>query len=266
MVNNKDRLLSQLRTLGLSTDEAKLYLELLKEPSTHLRLSHAIGINRTKVYRLVEQLEKRSLVAHRTDDRGMFLVATDPATLEVELVHHEEKLKQQRKTLQQVLPTLTALQSKDKSAFIVRTYEGEAGLKQMCWHELKTQGELLGLGYGTIESIVTDRLWAQKHRTLQIAAHYRVRELVNETDTTSELASERLFETSLYHPRVLPSNILPFDSQTIIYNDTVAIYNWQYDQKVGVEIINPSYANMMRHIFEHYWGLGSSVVLGDARL
>src|SRR5688500_4466321 len=83
-------ILEKLYRLGLQSGEAKLYVELLKSPTTHLRLAHATGINRTKVYRLIADLEKRSLVTRRTDDRGTFLVAADPATLEVEVVSQEE--------------------------------------------------------------------------------------------------------------------------------------------------------------------------------
>src|SRR6266403_1296888 len=139
MLNNKSNLLAKLNKLNLSIPESKIYLELLKEPSTHLRLSHATGINRTKVYRIASELEKRSLIARRTDDRGTFLVATDPATLEVELISQEEQLKQKRAVLNQLLPALNTFRTKEHSGFVIRTYEGQAGLKQMCWHELKTK-------------------------------------------------------------------------------------------------------------------------------
>lgn len=261
MSDNKDILVAQLESLKLSNEAARIYLELVKEPSTHLRLSHATGVNRTKVYRLVEQLEKRSLVARRTDDRGTFLVAADPATLEVELITQEEALRHQRDTLQQLMQTLTALQTNDSSSFIVRTYEGQAGLKQMCWHELRAKGELLGLGYGTIELIVADDGWAARHRARQLAAQYTIRELVNETTNMPMpiLADEKIIKSKLYFARSLPSSIISFDNQTIIYNNTVAIYHWKEDQKVGVEIISKSYAAMFRQLFEYYWSMAAPI-------
>ena len=260
MLNSKDNLLAQLNKLALSPDEAKVYLELLREPSTHLRLSHDTGINRTKVYRLIEQLEKRSLVTRRSDDRGVFLVAADPSTLEVTIVTQEEALKQQRSVLQQLVPALSLLQKQDMSNFVLRTYEGQAGLKQMCWHELKTQGELVALGNGTIEQTVTDDRWAAKHRERQVAAGYKTRDLINFGYTTNdlpELAAEKLMASKLYVYRILSPEVLCFDNQTVVYNNTVAIYHWKRDQKVGIEIISSTYAQMMRQIFEHYWNIAT---------
>src|SRR5688572_15870670 len=119
MMNNKDTIVEQLRTLGLSRDEAKLYLELLRGPSTHLKLAHATGINRTKVYRLADDLEKKSLITKRTDDRGTFLVAADPSTLGVELTTQEEKLENQRAAFEALLPVLNPIKKGDTSNFAV---------------------------------------------------------------------------------------------------------------------------------------------------
>src|SRR5437016_2671807 len=102
MLNNNDSILDLLNQLNLEHDEAIIYLELLRTESTHLRLSTITGINRTKIYRIVDNLEKRSLVARHTDDRGTFLKATDPTTLEVTLITQEERLKQQREIFAQI--------------------------------------------------------------------------------------------------------------------------------------------------------------------
>ena len=155
-MNSKATIVERLKDLDFTQDEAKIYIELLQVPSTHLQLSHATGINRTKVYRIIESLEARSIVARRTDDRGTFLTAADPAALEVSLANKQQKLLRQRDTLSQLLPILGGLVSKSDTTFIVRTYDGVAGLKQMCWHELKARGETLALGNGTIEQQVED--------------------------------------------------------------------------------------------------------------
>jgi sugar-specific transcriptional regulator TrmB len=255
MSDNKDTIRSQLHALNLSIDEAEIYLSLLQEPSTHLRLSRETGISRTKVYRLVEQLKKRSLVSTRVDDRGSFLVAADPSTLEVELVTAEESLKQRRSILEEIVPSLAALQAKDSKAFVVRTYEGEEGLKQMCWHELKTRGELLSFGNGTIEEIIANHRWAEKHRALSAEAGYTIREIIS-TDAQPTFTSNDLFMQRYKCRSILPK-LITFNEQTVIYNDTVAIYHKASERKLGVEIISPAYATMFRNIFEHYWQLAT---------
>jgi DNA-binding MarR family transcriptional regulator len=258
MLNNQNDIMAMLRTLKLNSDEAKMYVELLHGPSTHLQLSRATGINRTKMYRLAEQLEKRSLISRRTDDRGTFLVASEPSALEVKLITQEEELRLQRNTLKALVPLLAQVPGSDSRAFVVRTYEGQAGLKQMCWHELETEGELLALGNGTVEQLVGDDAWADKQRDRQIAKGYRSRELVNweyTPEVLPDLTSQKISDADIYSHRVLSPDIIKFDNQTTIFNDTVAIYHWKYEQKVGVEIISPTYAQMMRQIFEYYWEL-----------
>jgi DNA-binding MarR family transcriptional regulator len=251
----------RLEQLGLSRDEAKIYLELYREPSTHLQLSRSTGVNRTKVYRLVDALEKRGIVARRTDDRGMFLTASDLAGLEVKLVAQENKIKSQRQTLQELVADLASLKDGNEKDFFIQTYEGSTGYKQMCWHELRTKGVLLSFGNGTIEEEASDKHWSHKHRQKQIEAGYKTLEITNydyNTQVTEAFTADALLEAGLYEHRRLSPDILVFDGQTLVYNDTVAIYHWKHEKKVGIEIISRSYAEMMRQIFYHYWALAKA--------
>jgi DNA-binding MarR family transcriptional regulator len=257
-MNNHDDIIRQLRTLNMSIDEATIYLELLREPTTHLQLSHRTDINRTKVYRIVEQLKKRGLVTRRTDDRGTFLAAADPSALEVEIVTEEEKLKHRRNILDTLTPLLGALHNNDQNIFVARTYEGEKGLKQMLWHELKTKGEIVVFGSGTTEELIPDRGLAEKHRMLHVQAGYTMRELMNqgEDDVPPDFTEHPEF-MNLYTYRRIPQEILSLDNQMAIYNDTVTIYHWRYNQKVGVEIINKSFSKLMRSMFDYYWDMAT---------
>ncbi len=255
-MNNKETLIERLRVLGLNRDEAKLYLELLREPNTHLRLAHLSGINRTKVYRLAENLEKRSLITKRSDDRGTFLVASDPATLEVALVNEEQKLKGQRQAFGTLLPALTQLKEGDRSSFIIQTYDGAEGLKQMLWHELRTKDEVLIFGNGTIEDLIGgDHRWAENHRAMALKMGYKVREILNPGTKKRDFTEHIAFIKKIYRKRLLPAVEVPLTHQIVIYNDTTAIYHWREEQKVGVEITDKDYAAMQRNIFEHYWRL-----------
>lgn len=254
MLNIKNTII-YLRNLGLSGDESKIYLELLKGPRSHLEIARATGVNRTKVYRLADQLEKRSLVTMRTDDLGTLLAASDPTELEVEIVNNEERLKNQRAIYKQVLPQLQAWKTqagKNPDSFMVQTYEGLEGFKQMLWHELKTTDELLIFGSGHLEDLVGSKRWAEKHRGRTVELNYKLRELVNPYKKEEFFTKNSEFMT-YYENRYLSEQILRMDHQVCIYNDTVATYCWRDSQKIGVEVINVANAQMMRQMFEHYW-------------
>jgi sugar-specific transcriptional regulator TrmB len=249
MTDNNDTILQRLQTLNLSTDEARIYLELLKGPATHLKLARSTGVNRSKVYRVAEQLERRSLVSVRSDDRGTFLIASDPATLEVDLVTEESNLKGKRQAFESLLPMLQLIKSNDISSFIVHTYEGEEGFKQMLWHELKTTSENLMFGRGSLTDLIDNKRWIAQHTQRMLAAGYKVRQLVNPHET------EELFSVNNenYEYRILSKEKLLLENQLTTYNNTVAIYHWRHQQKVGVEIINEAYATLVRQMFDSFW-------------
>lgn len=253
MTDNNDTILQRLKSLNLGADEAHIYLELLKGPATHLKLARATGVNRSKVYRVAEQLERRSLVSVRSDDRGTFLIASDPSTLEVELVTEEEALKGKRQAFENLLPVLQQIKSNDTSSFIVHTYEGEEGFKQMMWHELKTKDENLMFGRGSLTDLIENKRWINQQYERMKQAGYLVRQLVNPHETEGVFTVDNHY---LY--RTLPASTLLLQNQMSIYNNTVAIYHWRHQQKVGVEIINESYATSMKQMFEHYWGMAVS--------
>jgi biotin operon repressor len=254
MLNYKD-LHGQLCILGLSSDEAMIYLELLKGPTSHFKLAQATGINRTKVYRLADQLENRSLVTKRVDDRGMALVATDPSTLEVELETQREVLSRRYTVLKSLLPQLESIRTRN-AGFIVHTYVGEKGFKQMLWHELKAQGELLTMGDTLLEEMVQSPRWTEQYRSKVLAAGIRIRALVNRDSPYRNFTQNSMY-LSHYSCRCIPRDILTLNHAIDIYNDTVAVLRWNDDHKVGLEIIDASHAQAMRQIFESYWSIAA---------
>lgn len=251
-MNNKQYLRDQLEKLNISKDEARLYIELLEKPNTHLQLARITAINRTKVYRLIEQMERRGLVSRRTDDRGTFLVACDPNALEVGLTIQEERLRYQRKVLKDTIPLLRSHFKDAKNPFMIHTYEGAEGLKQMQWREMHTNGELLVFGNSTIEDMVTDHYWAEKMRSRTVERGYKTREIYNEPNKRPDFTENQDY-LALYEARRVPEDHLPVATPMVIYNDTVAIYQFNGEKRVGVEIINEGFARTMRSIFELYW-------------
>lgn len=237
--------------------EALVYYELTRRgPLTHLQLSRITGISRTKIYRIVEKLHAKGVVVKKTDDDGTAIAANGYEALELALVSDAEKLRNRQQAYEQVQPLLDELitEGRPPLTFSLRTYDGVTGFKQMLWNELKTRGELLAFGDGTIEDLIGSRSWAEKQRAMTVQKGYRIREIANNPIVPTD---NRTF-TDKITARRIDDSILPLRHQVIIYNDTVSIYCWRDGQKTGIEIINKPYAQTMRAMFERYWDLADT--------
>jgi hypothetical protein len=124
----------------------------------------------------------------------------------------------------------------------------------MLWHELKTQGENLMFGRASLSDLISSQRWISQHQERMSQAKYtdqHVRVLINAGE------DKRIFTLAKnYSYRVLDKDVLLLENQIATYNDTVALYHWRHQQKVGVEIINQALAQTMRQMFTHYWELG----------
>lgn len=263
MLNKMDdlnQIQKYLTAYGLSADESRAYIALLKKPLSHLELARKTGINRTKVYRIADDLEKRSLIKTEQLDSGRLLSASEPKNLEVKLVSEEQDIANKRAILKQVIPALEGIHSGDRKElqFRVSTYEGVAGFKQMLWNELKTNGEILVFGSGTLEDLVGSRRWSEAHRQKTLDVDYRIRELNNRGKKPIHFTNNENFAEN-FHRRFIGEDTLNLEQQITIYNDTVATYHWRDGQKIGIEIENRAYANTMRQVFESYWSLAEDL-------
>lgn len=258
-MNNK-QIKADLIELGLSPYEATIFTVLSKtDGMTHLELSRETGINRSKVYRLVEELAKRSLVHIGTDEKKR-IFAADPNVLKVGVVNVENELERMKTALESTLPALQELNKLKSNPlnFKINTYEGVEGFKQMLWNELKTKGENLVFGSGTLEDLVDSHAWAERHREKTKDVNYTIREVKSLSDTAKKkkFTDVEGFDES-FSVRYLDDSLFDFRHQIAIYNDTVAIYCYRDGQKVGVEVVNENYAKFYRSTFEMYWDIAN---------
>jgi sugar-specific transcriptional regulator TrmB len=253
-MDKNDVTLEGLHALGLSRNESVIYIELLRRPATHAELALSTGINRTTIYRLVGQLEKRDLIRQEGEDKKLF--AADPSTLETEVVSQEARAKEQRAALARLLPALEDMKKGYEAGFAVHHYEGVDGFKRMLWHELEAKNICLCISSGTLGDWVGDDAWAEKHRQMTVSAGYTIREIVNpETMAAKDFTANKQFQ-ELYDRRLIPREVMPVNHLMAIYNDTVATYHIYENKRIGLEVVSKSYADTMRSMFELLWKQG----------
>jgi hypothetical protein len=145
----------------------------------------------------------------------------------------------------------------------VRYYRGTAGIKQIMWNETKAKGEILGYTYRNMEEVAGVpffKTWVAEIEKNGIIS----RDLRSDTFLSSMEAPgyERVhIDKSSW--RYLPEKIMSLRHNLDIYNDVVAIYYWDENDVMGIEIQNQKMADTQRSIWETMWGLAENYQLPE---
>lgn len=252
---NKQILGQHLSLLGLDETEILLYLNLLElGAQTPLELSRKSGVNRSKIYRYLENLSTKKLVEDVDSGRGLKIQAAKTENLGLLIKEKETLLKEQKEVLPLILTELKQLSPKINGAFQIKNFHGIEGLKQMMWNQLSAKQEILQFDFQTRNEMV-GKSFAEKVREEQVLRGIRLYEVENATDQGHYwYTSIRRF--SEYHEsRHISPKILTIKQNLAIFNDTISIMNWVEGNKAGLEIVNPALAKMQREIFWEFWAI-----------
>lgn len=248
---NKQELNRYLVRLGMTPGEVVVYLDLIERgEGTPLSLSRQTGINRTKVYRLIEQMEKDKLIIQEIRENTTVI---SPAPIE----RVEELLKQKQgvvaelsKNWGEAANMLSQMQVSLQAETKVKYYKGKSGIEQMVWNVLKAKDEIVGYTFRDLSHFVGDKFMNSfveefKRRNLSM------RDIYGDEYKSSEPGDNE------WGPRMdsryLPREILSIPHQMDIYDEVVTFYSWNEGEVWGSEIYNPKVAQMQRQLFELAW-------------
>lgn len=253
---NKHTITQQLQILGLDDIEINIYLYLLEGfAKTPLEISRETGINRSKIYRYLERLKQKRLIEQLTVERGIKLEAASPEILKLLFIEKEKELKTQQELLPGLVKDLNMISHRLENPFEIRYYHGEEGLKQMLWNRLSAK-EILLYGYQTMNEIVGKK-FADILREEQVKRKIKQYEIEEDVDIGNFTGAFTYTDVpnwkDYYIPRYMSPNTLKIRQYTSIYNNTIAIMNWENGAKGGVEIVNELYAYMQKQLFWIMW-------------
>lgn len=241
--------------LGFNEEETRVYIALNERGIlTTLELSRATGISRTQVYRLLEDLKSRGVVEEVVDEHRIMARAID-----VEHLYNLVKTqKQQVSLLDHLFPDikqlLTANTTQKDTDTKVQFYRGKNGLRQMVWHTLRTESDIVGYTYRDISEIIGEDFmqdWVDSFVNKKLF----MRDIYSDHFIKSFRESKRHIDLpDKYNlARYISPKILDVHLQIDIYNDVTAHYNWFEGETFGVEIYNAKIASFHRQIFEIIW-------------
>ncbi|MFH0905773.1 MAG: helix-turn-helix domain-containing protein [archaeon] len=232
--------MNTLRDIGLTENEDKIYLMLLKlGPCKVSKLSKETQIVRTSLYDILNSLIEKGIVTEHLENSIKIFTAAEPESL-VEI--YEEKLNR----LKENIPKLDELKYSFKESY-VESFKGKKGVLAILSDILKTGKDFLIYGNYT---------WSKKtfkHIPSQFALG-RISKKINAkvlVDNATEPFRQRNDYRSLtelrYHPEMLKTKTITF-----IYDDKVSIFT-QGNDIYGIIIKNKDISDMHKVMFEKYW-------------
>lgn len=248
--------------LGFSEEAGALYGALVqKGPLTVLEASRATGIERTALYRLIDDLTARGLVEELLEHKSRLLQAVPTHKIKDILDNEKrrvEKLSNEFGEFEKIVQSLPTNHSTQ-----VRYYRGIAGIKQILWNETKAKGQVIGYTYRNLQEVVGHKYFEEYAKELEknkvVSRDLRCDSFLDSSDSPQFV--RRHIDKSVW--RYLPDSVMHLTHNLDVYNDVVTMYYWQNNDVFGIEIQNQLIADMQRSIFETLWKLAENYKLPE---
>ena len=139
-----------LEQIGLTKGEIKVYLALLKLGNSKTgQLASLAGVSSSKVYKILDRLEKKGLVGQVMKGKIKHFSAMDPRRILDYLDEKRSKLEQDRALLAQLVPELEKQKKSAELKTEATLYDGYKGVTNFFRNivdELKEGGEYFVIG------------------------------------------------------------------------------------------------------------------------
>jgi|SRR3989344_8094123 len=229
-----------LEELGLTENEAKIYLALLeKGPSLAGLISQLTGIHRRSVYDAIERLIQKGLLGYILKNNRKYFEAVNPEQL-------LSLLKEKENALTDILPKLQEKYHSKKEKQETNFYKGKNGLKTVFEEQLKEK-EILILGASQVANQILkyyfhwfDIRREQKKIPVRIIA------------TRSTDLKKIPLATIKYIPEEYGSPLA-----INIYGDKIAILLWSEEKPLAIVIKNSVVAESYKKYFELTWKIAT---------
>lgn len=239
-----------LKDIGLSDGEVKVYLALLKLGSSKSGpLIKVASVSSSKVYKILDRLEKKGLVGFIIKGKVKHFIAMKPNRILDYLEEKEARLKEKQGAIEQMLPELEKhyMAGKEKSnASLHVGFKAVTNLFRNILEEL-SPGEryyVIGGGYGDTPNLRQFFYGHHQRRRkkgvkVMMLGNYDVKDKLEETTKlTSEIR---------YLPHYLVTNM-----EIVFYKCKVFIALWT-KEPVGFVIENEEAVKSFRKYFDMFW-------------
>lgn len=246
---------SALEQAGLTPGEIRVYLALLKAGVSRTGpLCAQAGVSSSKVYKILERLEKKGLTGHVLKGKVRHFSAL-PLNRLLELIDEKsQNLQTDREKIVRLLPFLESEREKASAhpeAAVFEGYRAVTNLIRSMLDELRPGGSyrVMGAGYGEIPSL---REFFYAHHKRRAARKIRVQMLAN-ADEKGTLVKTTL---TLSEIRYLPPHLIT-PLTIYLYGKKVILVLWTREPK-GFLIESEEAVSSFEKYFETFWKMAKA--------
>lgn len=239
--------------LGLETEIADIYLALHTHgPQSISQLSRNAHVERTRIYRLIDQLMDSNLIEVEPQQKRGIIKAAPIANLHILIAQKEQELKSLQDELS-LIEQVFARNSLGTPVSHIQVFESTGAAKQIRYNMLNAQSEVLSFLHRDLYEEF-DKPFAIQWTTSADRQKLSFRSIYNRKFSPENLA----IATDTPHPDSWDARITSGDSPHIdlnlfIYDDVIATLQWRDNATYGLEVHDDKFAKCQRVLFESVW-------------
>src|SRR3989338_3240328 len=241
-------MLNELKKIGLSDKEAKVYLAALELGKASIQdIAKKAGINRTTTYVMITELEKRGLVRPLKVGKRNYFVAQSPDIILEILKKERQEIENREREIREILPELKSVYNVAPGKPKIQFYEGEAMFEKIAEDILGSEtkeileiynADLLPKTFSILEKTGFDK----KRQELGIKSKSIYTRTAGRFKNTLEMAEELFVEQEKF----------PFWSNIFIYANRVGMASLKGDM-MGVIIESDEISETIKSLFKLAW-------------
>lgn len=242
--------------LGLEPEIADIYLSLHSHgPQTISELSRSARVERTRIYRLIDDLLASNLIEIESHYKRGIIKAAPISNLQILINQKEQEVKSLHEELgliQQVL----ARTSLSSPATRVQFYHGPEGVRQILWNETKSKTDVLSINDEPVNEALGKAFtlrWTEEINRNNVRLRLVESPHFNEVNL-AWYQKENLTELVPNHEsHLIRPEIFPITTNMDTWDNVVAYFDWKNGEIFGFEIYNQNIADMHRQLFQLLW-------------
>ncbi|MBD3300799.1 MAG: hypothetical protein GF347_05615 [Candidatus Moranbacteria bacterium] len=245
-------LTKELKKIGLSEKEAKVYLSLLKIGKSVIQdIAKQANVNRVTTYNIVDSLSKKGLISTFTQGKKAYYTAESPDRLMRLLELKELDLDETERQFKEYLPELKSIYINSENKPRLKFYEGREGIRSIYEEYFKGKNKMLYKISNIDKRNSTSIDFTNEFRPIRLKKRIKLKLIyITKNGPIEELKTSK---KNLLESISVDYNRFAFDSDITIFDNKVALTSFKKSNIFVVLIENKEIAQSIRAIFFHLW-------------